>query len=159
MYRTERRQDMGRGARWQLARVARTLWVRLRGVTPQVELATHHAHAARCTKPCEAAPSPTKGGSCYDPRSQLERRFWGTGTDGPLSPAEGTTRPDLFWVAYTSRRSVSLRLVYADGSPCGGRHALGCSWGPVPCGIDPIQCSSAQEKNQVIVTAFNGKKI
>ena len=27
---------------------------------------------------------------------------------------------------------------------CGGRHALGCSWGPVPCGIDPIQCSSAQ---------------
>ena len=61
-----------------------------------------------------------------------------------LSPAEGTTRPDFFWVAYPSRRSVSLRLVYADGSPCGGRHALGCSWGPVPCGIDPIRCSSAQ---------------
>ena len=61
-----------------------------------------------------------------------------------LSPAEGTTRPDFFWVAYTSRRSVSLRLVYADGSPCGGRHAQGCPWGPVPCGIDPIQCSSAQ---------------
>ena len=64
-----------------------------------------------------------------------------------LSPAEGTTRPDFFWVAYTSRRSVSLRLVYADGSPCGGRHAQGCSWGPVPCGIDPIQCSSAQKIN------------
>ena len=39
-----------------------------------------------------------------------------------LFPAKGTTRPDFFrvnffWVAYTSRRSVSLRLVYADGSP------------------------------------------
>ena len=40
-----------------------------------------------------------------------------------LSPAEGTTRPDFFGVAYTSRQTVSLRLVYADGSPCGGRHA------------------------------------
>ena len=54
----------------------------------------------------------------------------------------------FFSVAYTSRRSVSLRLVYADGSPCGGRHALGCSWGPVPCGIDPIQCSSAQREDR-----------
>ena len=71
-----------------------------------------------------------------------------------LSPAEGTTRPDFFWVAYTSRRSVSLRLVHADGSPCGGRHALGCSWGPVPCGIDPLQCSSAQANEQTSRSAI-----
>lgn len=54
MYRTERRQDMGRGARWQLARVARTLWVRLRGVTLKLSWPPTHAHAARCTKPCTA---------------------------------------------------------------------------------------------------------
>ena len=72
-----------------------------------------------------------------------------------LSPAEGTTRPDFFWVAYTSRRSVSLRLVYADGSPCGGRHAQGCSWGPYQGTMRnrpyPVfKCSRKKERKQTI---------
>ena len=49
----------------------------------------------------------------------------GNSREQGLSPTEGTTWPDFVWVAYTSRRSVSLRLVYLRfGLPgCGGRHS------------------------------------